>query len=355
MCYYRTLIPILAFLLCNSYAMTISSPSLNSSIIAGSTALITWTEEIDVQLFDIHLQSFKNNSIISHLASNVNSSAKAQTIIYPNNMPAQDYRIVFTQRGVDLSSVGPLHLAPNLNIVRRSSPIVSKTTIHQSISTARLLSLITTSAVSAPIPSSASDYPNVIVPYADSSSDKPKIIFVGLEEQGTTLSSAQVAIISVSIAISSSVLMCLFVMTKSFIQNNRSSTIHDKSEIQHPAKSSVVVDYYHSSNKNNIPLKKKMEVMDNIHEEDSQYDNAYYYDTSASITDKASVSQKSNSLPSIRISMDSHTFGLPLQNLNSNSYYLNHPLPPPPDSYGSENQYMNRKSSPTVPPESLKQ
>lgn len=352
MCYYKTLIPILAFLLCNSYAMNISSPSLNSSIVAGSTALITWTEEIDIQLFDIHLETFKNNSIISQLASNVNSSAKAQTIIYPNNMSAQDYRIVFTQRGMELSSVGPLRLAFNLNMVRRSSPIVSRTTVHQSTSTAPLLSLIAASAVSAPIPSSASDYPNVIVPYADSSSDKPKMIFVGLEEQGTTLSSTQVAIISVSIATSSSLLMCLFVMAKSFIQ----STFHDKSEIENPAKSSLV-DYYHSSNKNNIPLKKKMEVMDNIQEEDSQYDNYYnqLYNTSKSITDKASASQKSSSSPSIRISMDSHTFGLPQQNLSTNSYYLNHPLPPPPNSYGSENQHMNRTSSPTVPPESLKQ
>ncbi|KAI8072002.1 hypothetical protein BDF21DRAFT_424671 [Thamnidium elegans] len=343
------------FYLCNCYAISISSPRSHSNIVAGSTIIITWSQT-NITQFDIQLRMYLQNgngAIVSRLATNVNPITDSHLVIIPNITSMLDHSIALTRKDVELASVGPLQIVSEPSIVPTTSTTISLSETASTMPTVSTPPLI----AAAPIDTDHSD----ITSKNTSATEETESIG---DDIGPTLSSGQVAIVSLCIGATASFLFCIYVLMKTVVRKRRSSStfsIADDQYYDSDSQHSSQMDYYSSNNSSirSIPSKKKMGVMENIHEEDTQYDSMYYGQhftegfVESSTSYSLSPSPKQKALPMDRISCDNHPFGQPPLHFNNNRYYADLPLPPP-NSYGSqlhpENHDTRRTSSPTVPP-----
>ncbi|GAA5800070.1 hypothetical protein HPULCUR_005492 [Helicostylum pulchrum] len=272
-------------------------------------------------------------------------------VLIPDIISTFDHSIVLTRKDVELASVGPLQIVSKPAIVPTTSTTISASTIP----TASASPLI-----AAPI---VTDHSDIASKNTTDTKGTENSKSIG-NDLGPTVSSFEIAIASLCIGAVASCLFCIYVFLKTAVRKRRSSSTYSIADDEYhdsDSQHSSQMDYYSSNNSSirSMPSKKKMGVMENIHEEETHYDSMYYgqHYTEGFVESSApyslSPSPKQKSLPTDRISCDNHPFGQPPLHFNNNRYYADLPLPPP-NSYGSqlhpENYDVRRTSSPTVPP-----
>lgn len=322
--YKRVLLLTIAILVLSyrSHALKISSPRPHSVIVTGSTVNVTWVDA-NIESIDIQLKKYTDKadgSIIALLAADIKSNLNSHLVTIPTNLSTSqvEYIVVIAHHNIVLSSVGPLEFVLS---ARNSTPAISESSgTSSSITIEQPSSILVPPLLLTPIKRlDTIDNPNntAVINTTD--------INVSNIDYGPTVTSAQVAVVSICIVVISSIIVCIYTMGRSFIIKR-----HVSRGSINKASSSDSIKQGSSPNINGkTPLDRKNgNVLEDINEEESYYDKMNYdrhsYIDIANILTPAP--RHLSSSPTQRLSIDSNIFGSPSQ--SSEYIYADLPLPP---------------------------
>lgn len=302
---------VISALLYSVQAINISAPTPYSNIVAGSNMIVSWTNT-NIPRFDIQLKKYTdnhNNLTVAQLASNIETNSSSHLVHVPMNLSTAPilYQIVIATRGFAVASVGPLGFV--LPKKKENTPSISM--VQQ--------------------PSSTLVAPLLIAPIETLNIDNPNVTKPTIKDYGFTVSSEQVAGVSMCIVAVSSFIICVYTIAKSYIVRRRASR---RLVISEDSTSQISKQ---PSNPSFVANRLKSPILRNISEEDIIYENMFhdhhYTDEYGNASYHLTPSSRQMSpSPTHRLSGDSHMLGQPSQNLNA--FYADLPLPPRP-LYGS--------------------
>lgn len=329
MCYKKLIIKtvVITALIYNSHAILITSPLANTNVVANSTTTITWAEA-NIPRFDIQLKKYDvflhDNHTVALLASNIDSSSGSHSIVFPLELTTKPilYKLVIIQKNSVLTSVGPLKFI--LPAVKAKD--ASTTNIIQQPS-----SILVTPLLTAPIKTLNINNSNATVQMVNTTDAESNIVHK--DYGGLTVSSGQIAGVSMCIVAISSFIICVYTFSKSYIDERRASRqLIDSTDCEDPINQKSTSPNNHSS----VPDLSKSSTLNNIVEEDPHYEKMFY---SHQHTDGykeglyylAPTSGQRSTSTIQRISTDDNVFGQPYQSME---FYAGLPLPAKP-LYGS--------------------
>lgn len=316
---------VITALICRSQAILITSPLPNSNIVAGSAGIITWTET-SIPRFDIQLLKYNtfmhDNYTVEKLASNIDSNSRSHSIIFPLKLTTKPrlYKLVITHGYSTLASVGPLKfISP---VVKAKDTPTASTLQHPS-------SIFATPLLIAPIKTLNTNNPNTTEQLVNTTIEENNNVYKDYD--GFTVSSGQVAGVSMCIVAVSSFLIWVYIFLKSYIDERHAAR---ELIISSDSEDSVSQIPTEPNKRSSVPDMLNSSSLENIIEEDSLYEKMFYsqqytegYKDGMYYHLTPTSGQRSTSTIQ-RISTDDNVFGQSFQNMNE--FYADLPLPAKP-------------------------